>query len=115
MNYFDFAHEWVEAWNNHDLESIMDHYSEELQFTSPIIKQMGLNEQGTITSKAGLKSYFEKALQKYPDLTFELYQVLVGVNSIVLYYKSINNMFSAEYMELNEEGKVIVVKAHYFG
>ena len=112
-NFLDFANEWVHAWNSHDLDNIMSHYSDMLQFTSPLIKQIGINEIGTITNKAELKSYFEKGLQKYADLRFELYHVLSGVNSVVLFYKSVNNMLSAEYMELNEEGKVISVRAHY--
>lgn len=112
-SYADFAHEWVQAWNSLNIEDIMSHYSEDLEFSSPIIKQMGVNEQGTITDKEELKNYFSKALQKYPDLKFELHYVLSGVNSLVLYYKSINNMFAAEYMELNNEGKVTRVKAHY--
>src|SRR6478672_5389692 len=94
-NYLDFANEWVNAWNSHDLEKIMSNDSETLQFTSPLIKQMGINESGTITNKRELRSYFEKGLQKYPDLQFELYHVLNGVNSVVLFYKSVNNMISA--------------------
>jgi hypothetical protein len=30
-----------------------------------------------------------------------------------LFYRSVNNSFSAEYMELNNEGKVSKVRAHY--
>src|SRR4051812_21176521 len=102
----DFAHEWISAWNMHDLESIMAHYSEKLEFSSPVIKEMGVNESGLILNKNELRSYFEKGLQKYPDLRFELFYVLEGVSSLILFYKSINNLYSAEYMELDEDGKV---------
>ena len=108
-----FAGEWVESWNSHNLKSIMAHYSEELQFSSPVIQQMNVNDDGIITSKKELEDYFEKALKKYPDLKFELISVLTGVSSVVLFYKSINDLFSAEYMELDESGKVVKVKAHY--
>lgn len=109
----DFAQEWLMAWNSHDLNKIMEHYSEKIDFVSPIIQQMGINAEGKISNKSDLKDYFSKALQKYPDLHFELYHELKGSHSIVLFYRSVNNSFSAEYMELNKEGQVTKVRAHY--
>ena len=109
----DFAQEWLMAWNSHDLNKIMEHYSENIDFVSPIIQQMEVNAEGKITNKNDLRDYFLKALQKYPDLHFELYHELKGSHSIVLFYRSVNNSFSAEYMELNNEGKVSKVRAHY--
>lgn len=109
----DFAQEWLMAWNSHDLNKIMEHYSEKIDFVSPIIQQMGINAEGKISNKSDLKDYFSKALQKYPDLHFELYHELKGSHSIVLFYRSVNNSFSAEYMELNNEGQVTKVRAHY--
>ena len=109
----EFAQEWLMAWNSHDLNKIMEHYSEKIDFVSRIIQQMGINAEGKISNKSDLKDYFSKALQKYPDLHFELYHELKGSHSIVLFYRSINNSFSAEYMELNNEGKVSKVRAHY--
>ena len=108
-----FATEWVAAWNAHDLDTIMSHYADELEFYSPVIKQMGVNEAGVIKDKAALRSYFKAALEKFPDLHFELYHVLTGVHSLVLFYKSINDKYSADYMELNSDGKVVRVNAHY--
>ncbi len=108
-----FAHEWITAWNAHDIDAIMAHYSDDLSFQSPVIIRVNNDPSGTITSKMALKEYFVRALGLYPDLRFELYKVLVSINSVVLYYKTINDMVTAEYMELNEQGKVIAVRAHY--
>jgi len=109
----DFANEWINAWNSHDLEAIMEHYCEEIDFTSPIIQQMGIHEAGKISHKNDLRKYFSKGLEKYPDLHFELYHELAGLSSVVLFYRSINDLLSAEYMELNAEGKIAKVSAHY--
>lgn len=109
----NFTEEWLDAWNSHDLDKIMEHYSENIDFVSPIIQQMGINAEGKISNKKDLREYFLKALQKYPDLHFEFYHELKGANSTVLFYRSVNNSFSAEYMELNNEGKVSKVRAHY--
>ena len=31
------AREWVEAWNAHDLERILSHYAEDVEFASPFV------------------------------------------------------------------------------
>lgn len=54
-----------------------------------------------------------KGLEAYPNLHFELYQVLLGVKSVTLYYKTANDMVAAEVMELNSEGRIVKVIAHY--
>lgn len=109
------AQHWIDAWNQHDLEAIMHHYSENINFCSPVIQKMGINTAGCINNKQELQGYFQKAFENYPDLHFELFHILEGVNSIVLFYKSVNNSLSAEYMELDQQGKVCKVSAHYKG
>ncbi len=109
----DFAEAWLSAWNSHDLDIIMHHYAEEIEFTSPFIVALNNDPKGTIRDKVALRGYFQRALQKYPELHFELDTVLTGVESVVLYYKSVNNTMSAEFMQLNEAGKVNKVCAHY--
>ena len=60
-----------------------------------------------------IKKYWEDALEKIPDLHFELLDVAVGVESIVLYYKSVLSTHAMEVMHFNTEGKVNKVIAHY--
>ena len=108
-----FAADWVAAWNSHDMNRIMDHYAEDLHFTSPIIQKIGFNSTGIITKKEELRQYFTKALGLFPDLHFHLIEVCTGLNSLLLFYSSINNRKSAEWMEIDSEGKVCKVMAHY--
>ena len=111
MNHF--AEAWVNAWNSHDLEAILEHYADDIVFYSPFIQKINNDPSGRLQGKEALKAYFAKGLQAYPDLHFELYHVLEGVQSVVLYYKSVNNRLSAEMMVLNDAGKVVEVRAHY--
>ncbi len=109
------AHEWVAAWNQHDLDAILAHYAEAVEFTSPFITRLLGDPAGTIRGKAALRDYFEKALSAYPDLHFELERVLVGVDSLVVYYHSVGGRQAAEVMLLDAEGTVARVLAHYAG
>ncbi|MEL7588535.1 MAG: nuclear transport factor 2 family protein [Prolixibacteraceae bacterium] len=113
MEYNDFTKEWLNAWNNHDLEAIMKHYDDDVEFYSPIVAEIFPETKGHLTGTAALREYFDKALSKYPDLHFDLHKCLTGIQSVVLYYSSVKNLKSAEFMLLNEKGKVINVRAHY--
>lgn len=108
-----FARDWVEAWNEHDLERIMAHYAEDVEFTSPFVARLLNEPSGFIKGKDLLSSYFRKGLSAYPDLRFELLDVLVGVSSVTLYYRSVGNRLSAEVMQLTDDRKVSKVMAHY--
>ncbi len=88
-------------------------YSENIRFYSPYIIKLGMNEEGMISDKGELERYFGKALGVYRDLHFELSEVLTGADSVILYYKSVSNRMAAEMMELDESGKISLVKAHY--
>jgi steroid delta-isomerase-like uncharacterized protein len=109
----NLAQEWLDAWNTHDLEAIMAHYAEDITFYSPFIRQLNNDPAGRIQGKAALKAYFQRALTAYPDLQFEPYHVMEGVDSVVIYYKSVKGLLAAEMMLLNENGKVREVRAHY--
>ncbi len=108
-----FAADWIAAWNNHDIQAIMHHYADDISFTSPFVTRLNNDPTSRITTKPDLQQYFLRALTAYPDLTFELFHVLTAVNSVVLYYRSVNNLLAAEFMLFNPQGQVCQVHAHY--
>ncbi|WP_347053440.1 nuclear transport factor 2 family protein [Flavobacterium olei] len=113
MNAKNFAKEWIKSWNSHDLEDIMKHYADDLEITTPMIKLAGGIESGSLQGKENVKAYWSKALQKFPDLKFELLDVTSGVNSVALYYQSIMDKKAVEVMFFNENGLVNKMIAHY--
>ncbi len=36
----DFAQDWIEAWNSHDLDRILAHYDEHVVLVSPIAAKL---------------------------------------------------------------------------
>jgi hypothetical protein len=110
---FKIAQTWIEDWNRHDLDAIMSHYAEDIVFNSPIIIKLLGNPEGKIQGKSALKDYFAKGLAAYPNLKFGPIKILIGVNSLVIYYHSIKDLFAAECMVINEQGLVTETKAHY--
>jgi ketosteroid isomerase-like protein len=108
-----FADQWIAAWSSHDLERILAHYSEDIEFTSPFIVKILNDASGTLRGREKLRAYFGRALAAYPELHFELHRVCTSVASVVLEYTSVNGLHAAEVMMLTEGGKVGRVWAHY--
>jgi predicted ester cyclase len=109
----EFAQDWVDAWNSHDLERILNHYEEEVLLTSPVAAKL-LNGDGTVRGKAALHEYFLRGVQAYPDLHFDLIDVLWGTETIVLYYfNNVRGSKTAEVLLLNAAGKIRGVWANY--
>ena len=108
-----FAREWCEAWNSHDLESIMSHYAEGVVLTSPTAARLLKDSTGVVTGKGALRNYFAVGLKAYPNLRFEVVDVTCGVSSMVVYYANQNGTKVSEFMEVGADGKVTKVIAHY--
>lgn len=113
MNYQTFALAWISSWNSHDLEDILSHYADDIEITTPMIRLATGGTESSLKGKEAVRDYWQKALNKIPDLHFELIDTTEGVNSVALYYKSVMNKMAIEVMFFNEEGKVSEMFAHY--
>lgn len=107
------AADWIAAWNAHDVERILAHYADTLEFTSPLIVERLDRADGTIRDKAELRRYFEVGLAAGPALRFELLDVLPGVSSVTLYYRNHRGRTVAEVMFFDPKGQVFRAAVHY--
>lgn len=108
-----FAADWIDSWNSHALDRILAHYDDSFEMSSPYIVHIANDPSGTLTGKTAVRTYWEKALQRFPDLQFELITTLVCVDSITIYYKSSVSGLAAEVLYFNGNQKVIKAFAHY--
>ncbi|MBE9016271.1 nuclear transport factor 2 family protein [Chroococcidiopsidales cyanobacterium LEGE 13417] len=110
---YELAEHWVQAWNSHVLDEIMSHYEEEVVLVSPLAAKILNVPLGTVNGKAALRNYFKKGLEVYPDLKFEMIDVMWGLSSVVVYYINQTGSKAGEFMEVNSTGKIIKVIANY--
>jgi len=110
---WNLANHWVATWNAHDLEAIMTHYDDAVELTSPVAARLLGLPNGKVVGKSALRDYFQRGLEAFPDLRFDLEDVLWGTNSVVLVYTNQKGTRSGEFMELSAAGKVARVVAHY--
>jgi hypothetical protein len=109
----EFAQHWVATWNSHDLDAIVSHYDAAVVLTSPAAAKILDDVSGTVEGNAALRNYFERGLELYPNLRFELLDVMWGLSSIVICYKNQRGTRTAEFMEFGENAKIIRVVANY--
>ena len=57
-----FAHDWIAAWNSHDLDRIPSHYAENVILTSPAAAKLLNDPSGIVT---GVTGRFSRIRAKY--------------------------------------------------
>jgi ketosteroid isomerase-like protein len=110
----EFAREWIDAWNAHDLDRILSHYRDDFEMHSPlIVERMGI-ASGSLKGKDAIRPYWEMGLSAQPPLHFELREVLVGTDTIAIYYWSrTRNRMVAEVLTFDSERRVVRGAALY--
>lgn len=84
---YAFATRWCSLWNDHDLEGLLTHFTEDVVFTSPVAGRI-LGGDGIVRGKEALRAYWRLGLEKIPDLRFEVIDVYSGVDTVVINYRN---------------------------
>ena len=108
-----FADEWYAAWNAHDLDAILEHYSDDVEMVSPLVSALAGRDDDRLVGKDALRAYFAAGLERYPELHFEPIALFVGVDSLVLHYRGASGNLAAEVVFLDNGDKVTRYFAHY--
>jgi ketosteroid isomerase-like protein len=85
-----FVHQWVTQWNAHDLEGLLEHFAEDVVFTSPVAAKLVEGSDGVVRGRAALRAYWAEGLARIADLHFEVVATYVGVDVLVINYRNQN-------------------------
>jgi uncharacterized protein (TIGR02246 family) len=107
------AHEWIAAWNALDLERVLALYAEDCTMTSEVIVRLGVDPSGTVRGKSNLRAYWSKALAGLPDLHFDLIDLFVSPDSLIVFYKNERGAQMCEYLRLDAQGKIVQGSANH--
>jgi ketosteroid isomerase-like protein len=110
-----FAEGWAAAWNAHDLGRVLAHYSDDFEMTTPFIVKLMGEPTGTLKGKEQVGACWRRALDRIPDLRFEVLDVFAGVGSLVIYYKAVLGLLACEVFFFDGQGKVCKAADHYGG
>ncbi|WP_037502952.1 nuclear transport factor 2 family protein [Sphingomonas jaspsi] len=109
-----FAHEWINAFNSHELDRIIALYADDVRLTSPLYLRYTAGASATVQGIEPLRSYFGSALQRYPDLRFTLLDVATGVDGpCIRYHSNVGDHVAMEAFSLDRERRIVRVWCHY--
>ncbi|QAY77812.1 nuclear transport factor 2 family protein [Sphingosinicella sp. BN140058] len=107
----EFATTWVDAWNRHDLDAVLDHYGDDVRFHSPFARL--LTGDGRVDGKAALRAYWREGLARRPALRFELIDLFEGDGALALHLSDERGKRVVETMLFDAEGKVTLSTGCY--
>lgn len=116
MTYEDaLAHatDWIEAWNTHDLDRILSHYSQDVVFEAETVKMRWNKPDGKLHGIAELRKHFALGLELVPTLTFQLEQVFLAPAGYAVLYRRENGNRVIDAVTLDNEDRAMKVTAYY--
>jgi ketosteroid isomerase-like protein len=108
-----FAENWISAWNSHDINAVLSHYTDDFEMTTPMIQRLLGIKSGTLKGKTAIGDYWRAALKKIPDLKFSIIEVTSGVGSVSIYYNAVLGKRAIETFFFNDRGLVYKALANY--
>jgi hypothetical protein len=103
-----FVTQWVDAWNAHDLEAVLAHFSEDAVFSSPKAAEF-LGGDGVVRGKDALRRYWDEGIRRLPDLHFEVVGIYLGVDVLVINYRNQSDVLVCEVLRFDGP---LVVEGH---
>jgi ketosteroid isomerase-like protein len=82
-----FADQWVKDWNAHDVDALVEHFTDDVVFTSPAAIRI-LGGDGVIRGREALRKYWSEGVRLIPDLHFEVLALYVGIDTLVINYRN---------------------------
>ena len=104
MDHSQFAAAWESAWNSHDLNRIMTHYSDDVVFRSR--KAIALTGTGEVRGHVDLRAYWAAALDQQPYLRFHVTHVFAGHDVLTINYTNHKGVIAAETLWFRSDGLV---------
>jgi ketosteroid isomerase-like protein len=80
------ARKWFDAFNAHDLESLLALYHENAEHFSPKLKVHRPETQGLIRGKDALRSWWRDAFERLPSLRYEVVKLTADEEQVFMEY-----------------------------
>jgi hypothetical protein len=106
----NIAHRWFEAFNEHNLVKLLSLYDDQAQHYSPKLKLRQPETNGLITGKDALRTWWQDAFDRLPDLHYKLMRLTANDDRVFMEYirqvGSEPDMDVAELLEI-KDGKIV--------
>jgi ketosteroid isomerase-like protein len=97
------AKAWCDAWNDRRIDSVMEHYSDDVVLTSPLIVKRWEREDGQLNGKERVRENFAIGMRTV-GLHFTFVDVLLGMNAVCVLYRRETGALVCDLIEMDENG-----------
>lgn len=104
---------WIDVWNTRDLDRILALYADNCVMASSKIVAAGVDPSGLVQGKVALRAYWQGALQRQPNLHFELLDIYAAPDSVVLRYRNQHGLEVCEFLRFEPTGLIAQGAAHH--
>jgi ketosteroid isomerase-like protein len=115
-NLQSIAFKWFDAFNNHNLETLLSLYDDDAEHYSPKLKIRKPETQGMIIGKQALREWWQDAFDRLPSLNYKVTTLTANGDRVFMeYIRSVEgeeNMFVAEVL-IVKEGKIIASRVYH--
>lgn len=104
MTAYEIAKKWLEAFNNHDLETLLALYDDHAEHFSPKLKIRRPETNGLIKGKTSMRVWWQDAFDRLPGLIYRELSITANEERVFMEYTRIvageENMNVAEVLKI---------------
>jgi ketosteroid isomerase-like protein len=112
----DIAKAWFNAFNTHDLESLLSLYHDEAKHFSPKLKIRKPETNGYVQGKNALRDWWKDAFDRLPTLNYNYTTLTANEERVFMEYirkvKGEEDMLVAEVLEI-KEGMIVASRVYH--
>lgn len=111
-----YARRWIADWNGKDIEAVLRHFAEEVEFVSP--RAATTVGSATVRGKAALRAYWQAAIARIETIAFTLDHAVwdpATAELAILYTATINGQSNRalELLHFDAAGQAVRGEAFY--
>ena len=111
-----FATRWAQQWNQLDVEAVLGHFHDDVEFISPTA--LAVTGSAVVRGKSALRAYWKSALARVTSLHFTVDRVLWDPQSrelAIIYTEEINGTAKrvSENLVFDEHGRVVTAEVFH--
>lgn len=116
QNLDSIAFKWFDAFNEHNLEKLLNLYDDKAEHYSPKLKTKSPESNGIISGKEALRVWWQEAFDRLPSLHYEVKSLTSNDYRVFMeYIRKVDgeqDLMVAELLII-EQGKIVFSKVYH--
>lgn len=116
QNLDSIAFKWFDAFNEHNLEKLLNLYDDKAEHYSPKLKIKHPDSNGLISGKEALRVWWKEAFERLPSLHYDVKSLTSNEYRVFMeYIRKVDgeaDLMIAELLQI-ENGKIILSKVYH--